>query len=149
MNDKERYRIMVEIRTLLECLSNFKDLIENVASIEEEKLDNVPPSLVDTLGLSEDLDNISQAIDNVDEATSLIEEIVELLEIKMRKERSRRIDYSLIGVSCSEKRNSERRNIRLQILITPSLNAKFRDYCKRCKLTLNEVVNRLMENIVE
>ena len=67
-----------EIRKLASQLETIKELAEQLRDDEQEKLDNMPPSLAEGTageGMSEAIENLNSAVDSIEDAVSSLEEV--------------------------------------------------------------------------
>lgn len=153
MNSKEKYNLMKETRNLLEVLDRYDSLLSSLAEAEEEKMVNIPQALLDSTGLSDSADSLASAYSSFDSANSILQGLPDELCLKMRKKLGRKKDEEVcmitpdVAIRSNGHRN-EPRKTRLQILTTASLEAEFKDYCREQGLSVNEVINRLMEAAV-
>lgn len=148
MNDKDRYKVMMRTRDMLETISAYKAFLEKLKATEENKSENVPEALLDATGIEDNINSIDDAIAMVEEANNNLEEIPSILDLKIRKKRERRIDTTFPFLSNDFIDSKEKRSVRLQLLTTPSLEKKFKHFCKLNNVSLNEAINVLMTKAI-
>ena len=94
MNRNGRTRLAMATRRFASdaatCISAFRDLVADMASTEDEKIENLPGSLADSLkadGLRECRDMLESIITRLDDLEESIEEVAELSDTDLSRGR--------------------------------------------------------------
>lgn len=155
MNRNDRSRLMIAARTYLSHLrensQSFRKALTDALDSEEAKLDNLPPAFDDSSLHSSIEEGISAMEDTIGLVDSLLDEaegIPDLLGLVMKKPHSKpkqrlkvfiEDDEPMLPILLPEKRSE-----RLQVLATPSLVSALRQYSEENRISVNEVINRLL-----
>lgn len=137
----------MESRYILEKLEDYKSFIDNCADNERDKIDRLPEELISSRGVEEGLENLTNLDDCIESTITTIEDILYDLNIKLRKKRGRKIDTDFLDSPSNLGRSKENRSVRLQFLVTPTAEAHLKAYCKKNNLAMNELINRLIQEL--
>jgi len=151
MNRDNRNQIMIQIRQFLTLVNEESNLLSEslgaAAQVENEKLENLPPSLAG----GEKGEQIEEAISQLQEAQDVLEEIQTLadllpdimdLQVKTAK-KSENIGHDITGSGILPGPN-EKRTERLLLVVTPTVAKAIRETASSLNQSVNEVVNKIL-----
>lgn len=155
MNRNDRSRLMIAARTYLSLLrehsGEFRKAVSDTLDAEEAKLVNLPPAFDDSSlhsSIEEGISSMADAIELVDSILDEAEGIPDLLGIVMKKPHSKPKQRLNVFIEDDEPMLPlflpEKRSERLQVLTTPSLVSALREYADENRISVNEVINRLL-----
>lgn len=151
MNVNENYAVMTRARETLEAMDYLGSYLKELRDRKKSNKDNIHSGEVVREVLADDVCALEDVIGYYDSARSSIEKINDEVGTEMRPRHSRWVmkEEPFEVFPEGGERRKEVRTVRLQFLTTPSLEAEFKDYCRACGLSMNEVINRLMEAVTE